>query len=119
MPGFDKNKNVGISIRRIQAVSSYFLIADSAKLTSGKAVTTTAVHISGDLEDHIHMRHANRAGISFLDGHVETADGQRMSSAIYTMYMDRSTGTARTSTTFFDFSMMRRYISTPGMFKYL
>ncbi len=120
MPGFDRNKNVGISTRRIQSASNYFLVADAVKFSAGKAESTTAVHISGEtLEFHIHLRHTNRAGISFIDGHAESAEATRMSSAIYTMYMNRSTGTTRSSTTFYDQYMVKRYISTPGTFKYL
>ena len=120
MPGFDRNKNVGITTRRIQSASNYFLVADAAKFSSGKAATTTAVHISGEsLEDHIHLRHTNRAGISFLDGHAESAEAAKISNAIYTMYMDRSTGYGRTTTTFYDQYMMKRFIPTPGTFKYL
>ena len=119
MPGFDRNKNVGISTRRIQAVSSYFLVADAVKVSAGKAATTTAVHISGDLEFHIHLRHTNRAGISFMDGHAESAEATKISNAIYTMYMDRSTGYGRTTTTFYDQYLVKRFISTPGTFKYL
>ena len=119
MPGFEKNKNVGISTRRIQAVSSYFLVGDALKVSGGKASTTSAVHMTADLEFHIHLRHTNRAGIGFLDGHAESADAVRMSSAIYTMYRDRSTGTTRSSTTFYDQNMMKKYVPTPGTFKYL
>ena len=119
MPGFDRNKNVGISTRRIQAASNYFLVADAAQLASGKAVTTYVVYITDSLVHHIHMRHSNRAGISFLDGHAESAEATRMSSAIYTMYMDRSTGYGRTSTTFYDQYMVKRFISTSGSFRYL
>jgi len=121
MPGFVRNQNVGISTRRIPSASSYFLVADAAKITSGKATTATSVHISGEnQEDYlIHMRHAKRAGISFFDGHAESAEAARMSSAIYTMYMNRSTGTTRSSTTFYDQYMLHRYIPTPGTFKYL
>ena len=119
MPGFDKNKNVGISTRRIQAASNYFLVVDAVQWASGKAGATYIVYISDSLEHHIHMRHRNRAGISFLDGHVESAEATRMSSAIYNMYMNRSTGTSRTSTTFYDSFMVKRFISTPGTFKYL
>ena len=120
MPGFDRNKNVGISTRRIQSASNYFLVADAAKISSGKAATSTAVYISGEsLEFHIHLRHTNRAGISFLDGHTESAEAARISSAIYTMYMNRSTGTKRTYTTFYDPYMVKRFISTPGEFKFL
>ena len=121
MPGFDRNKNVGISTRRIQSASNYFLVADAAKITSGKATTATTVHISGDnQEDYlIHMRHTNRAGISFIDGHAESAEATRMSSAIYIMYMNRSTGTKRSYTTFYDPYMVKRFISTPGEFKFL
>ena len=119
MPGFDKNKNVGISTRRIQSASNYFLIADAVQWASGKATATYIVYISDSLEHHIHMRHGNRAGISFLDGHAEPADEKRMSSAIYTMYSNRSTGTSRTTTTFYDRYMVNRFISTPGTFKYL
>ena len=120
MPGFDRNKNVGISTRRIQSASNYFLVADAAKISSGKAATSTAVYISGEtLEFHIHLRHTNRAGISFIDGHVESAEAARISSAIYTMYMNRSTGTKRSYTTFYDPYMVKRFISTPGEFKFL
>ena len=119
MPGFDKNKNVGISTRRIQSASNYFLVADAVQWSSGKAGATYIVYISDSLEHHIHMRHRNRAGISFLDGHVESAEAARMSSAIYTMYMGRSTGYGRTSTTFLDQFMVKRFIATPGTFKYL
>lgn len=120
MPGFDKNKNVGISTRRIQAASSYFLVADAAQFSSGKAGSTYIVYIADSREHHIHMRHRNRAGISFLDGHAESAEATKMSSAIYTMYMNRSTsGSSISSTTFYDPFMIKRFIPTPGSFRYL
>ena len=91
----------------------------ASRRSAGKATTTTAVHISGDLEFHIHLRHTNRSGISFLDGHAESAEATKISNDIYTMYMDRSTGYGRTTTTFYDQYMVKRFIPTPGTFKYL
>ena len=54
-----------------------------------------------------------------MDGHAESAEATKISNAIYTMYMDRSTGYGRTTTTFYDQYLVKRFISTPGTFKYL
>ena len=121
VPNFEQSKWMGIMARRIPSPSNYFLLADSTQLSEGKAVFSTFISVSGStLDVHIHLRHEKRAGMSFLDGHAEIADAQRMSSAIYSMYANRTnTGTTRTSTTFFNSTLTKIYAPTPGSFRWL
>ena len=124
IPGFDQGSSsllYGIKVRRIASPSSYFLLSDSAQLKEGKASFSTFINVSGStLDIHIHLRHEKRAGTGFLDGHAEVADAATLATSIYNMYSNRqSTGTNRTSTTFFDPSLLKVYVTTPGSFKWL
>ena len=118
---FVRNKFVGITSKRIKSPSSYYLLADSAKISGGTQTNTYAVHISGEsLESYIQLRHSNRANVSFMDGHAEQIDRQKLSNAIYEMYHDRGdSGTRRADTCFLNQAFQRIITPTPGTFRYL
>ena len=124
IPDFDQGSNsllYGIKAKRIPSPSSYFLLSDSAQLKDGKAASATFINVSGStLDIHIHLRHEKRAATGFLDGHVEVADPATLATSIYSMYSNRqSTGTTRTSTTFFDSALQKVYVTTSGSFRWL
>ena len=122
IPDFDQaSLLLGIKVKRVPSPSRYFLLSDSAELQSGKARANTLIYVSGStLSIHIHLRHENRAGTVFLDGHAEIADSNTLANSIYNMYANRqSSGTTRTSATFFTSAMLRLPVAVPGSFKWL
>ena len=112
-------KGIAIKLEKIRRHSVYFLLADGAKDDDGKWAGSTMIYVSGSSSKQLlHLRHSNRGGSSFADGHVESVSGGRWAELVPYMH-ENNTGTKRTDVHVFRQNMVREIIGTPREYRYL
>lgn len=118
-------KGIAIKLEKIDKHSSYCLLADDASVSDdGRWASSTMLYPTGDTRKQLlHLRHSNRAGVSFADGHVEAVDGGRWSyhvpRALEGSLVLSDKPTKRTNVQVYSTDMIRKVISTQEKFYYL
>lgn len=118
-------KGIAIKLEKIDKHSSYCLLADDASVSDdGRWASSTMFYPTGDSRKQLlHLRHSNRAGVSFADGHAEAVDGGRWSYHVpraqegSLVLSDKPT--KRTNVQVYSTDMIRKVISTQEKFYYL
>ena len=113
-------KGIGVKLDRITHRSSFFLLGDNASVDSaGQWTSSTMLHPTGSsAKQLLHLRHTNRAGVCFADGHAEALDGGRWGYHI-PRGMGNTTGTSRSNVQFYRNGLTREVLTTPQKFRYL
>ena len=118
--GAGNNKGIGVKLEKIKQHTSFYLLGDCGSVdAAGKWKSTTMLAPTGDsLNTLLHMRHREKAGVAFADGHTEAVDAGRWGYHI-PRAMEGGTGTTRQNVQVWRALMIREVFYTSTAFKYL
>lgn len=77
-----------LSLTRLKNTSAYLLAGDNAYASSGSVnylKQFASMYLNNSLYA-IHLRHAGRGGMAFVDGHAQTCTGDDIASSVRTMH---------------------------------
>ncbi len=120
--GYTTSKGIGLSMNKIRNASQYHLLADSAKPDTtfpvGYLQTSLIYPSGGSLNNHAHLRHSGMANMVHMDGHAKAMNKDALSATFYNMYRDDTSGTSRSTCTFFN-SVMTKVTHPSQTFRFL